>query len=154
VNGEATYYGAEVQGSIRPVEDVEIRASGSYLWGEDETLNEPALGVSPASASVGARWALPVDGATVQRFYVDGSVTATLEQDRVATRRGERVTPGYTVVDLQTGVRILRRVDLRVTAENVFDVNYTNHLSASNPFSGARIAEPGRVIAFTAAIGF
>jgi len=154
VNGEATFYGAEVQGSIRPVEDVEFRASGSYLWGEDETLNEPALGVSPASASVGARWTLPVNGATVQRFYVDGSVTATLEQDRVATRRGERVTPGYTVVDLQTGVRILRRVDLRVTAENVFDVNYTNHLSASNPFSGARIAEPGRVIAFTAAIGF
>ncbi|PEN14444.1 hypothetical protein CRI94_05305 [Longibacter salinarum] len=154
VNGEATFYGAELQGNVRPVEYIELRAAGSYLWGQDETLDEPALGVSPASASAGARWTLPIEGSTVQRFYLDGSVTMTAEQDRVATTRGERVTPGYTVVDLQTGVRLFQRVDLRVTAENVFDVSYTNHLSASNPFSGARIAEPGRVIAFTAAIGF
>jgi iron complex outermembrane receptor protein len=154
VNGEATFYGAEVQGTVTPVEALQLRASGSYLWGRDETLDEPALGVSPATATMGARWTLPIRRSAVRKLYVDGALTLAAEQDRVATTRGERPTDGYAQVDVQTGVQLYRRVEIRVSVDNVFDVNYTNHLSATNPFAGTRIAEPGRVVALTAAVGF
>lgn len=154
VNGEATFYGAEVQGAVQVVDMLRLRGSGSYLWGRDETLDEPALGVSPASMSLGARWTLPLDGTTVQRVYLDGALTLASEQDRVATTRGERVTSGYAVADIQVGTRLVNRVDVRLSVENVLDADYTNHLSANNPFRGTRISEPGRVFAFTAAYSF
>jgi len=146
VNGEATFYGAEIQASVTPADALTLRASGSYLWGRDETLDEPALGVTPASATVGTRWTLPVASANVTRWYVDGAVNLVAEQDRAATARGETPTDGYTTVDLKTGIRLLRRISLEVGVENLFDVAYTNHLNANNPFSGQRIREPGRVV--------
>jgi iron complex outermembrane receptor protein len=146
INGKATFYGAEAQASVTPVDPLTLRATGSYLWARDETLDEPALGVSPASATVGARWILPVASANITRWYVDGALKLVAEQDRAATSRGETPTDGYTTVDLQTGVRLLRRVSLEVGVENLFDVAYANHLNASNPFTGQRILEPGRVV--------
>jgi iron complex outermembrane receptor protein len=154
VNGEATFYGAEAQGAVQVIDILQLRGSGSYLWGRDETLDEPALGVTPLSLSGGARLAIPFRNATIQRVYVDGALTINTEQDRVASTRGEQVTDGWAVADLQAGMRLANAVDVRFTVENVFDTSYTNHLSANNPFSGARIAEPGRVFAFTAAYSF
>jgi len=153
-NGEATFYGAEVQGSVLAAEGLRVRAAGSYLWGRDETLDEPALGVSPPSASLGARWTLPIEASGISRWYLDGSVTLTAEQDRVAISRNEGLTEGYAVVDLQTGARLVQNVELQLSVENVFDVDYTNHLNARNPFGGTPVAEPGRVFSVTAAYQF
>ena len=154
INGEATFYGAEVQGSVVAAEGLRVRASGSYLWGRDETLDEPALGVAPPSANLGARWTLPVEASGISRWYVDGSVTLSAEQDRVAVSRNEGPTDGYTVVDLQTGARLVKNVELQLSVENVFDVDYTNHLNARNPFGGTPVAEPGRMFSITAAYQF
>jgi len=41
-----------------------------------------------------------------------------------------------------------------VSAENLLDATYTNHLNAKNPFSGARIPEPGRVVSTTLTVPF
>lgn len=48
-------------------------------------------------------------------------------------------------MDLQAGAQLLKRLELTVGVENLFDVAYTNHLNSKNPFSGAQIPEPGRV---------
>ena len=154
VNGEATFYGAEIQGTLQTTDQIQLRGAGSYLWGRDETLDEPALGVSPASASAGARWTLPINTSSIQRFYLDGALTVAAEQDRVASTRGEQATPSSAVADVQMGMRLINAIDVRLSVENVLDTDYTNHLSANNPFSGARISEPGRVFAFTAAYSF
>jgi len=154
MNGEATFYGAEAQGSVTPVDPLTLRASGSYLWGRDGTLDEPALGVSPASATLGARWTLPVASAVISRWYLDGTVEVVAEQDRVATTRGETSTGGYTTVDLKTGIRLIRRISLEAGVENLFDVAYTDHLNANNPFTGSRIFEPGRVVTMNVRVGF
>ena len=154
VNGEATFYGAEAQASVTPIDPLTLRASSSYLWGRDETIGEPALGVSPASATLGARWTLPVASARITRWYLDGAVEWVAEQDRVATARGETPTDGYTTVDLTTGVRLLRRVSLEAGVENLFDVAYTDHLNAKNPFTGTRVFEPGRVVTMNLRVSF
>jgi iron complex outermembrane receptor protein len=141
INGEARYYGGEAQLTFVATPELTLGASTSYLHGDDITLDEPALGVTPLRSSVIGRFA-PLGG----RWYAEGQVTVAGEQTRVATTRGERETPGWTTVDLQAGYRPLRRVELRAGVRNLFDRAYVHHLSALNAFGGGRIYEPGRVL--------
>jgi len=154
VNGEANFVGGEVSTVVSPTDPLTLRASGSVLWGRDETIGEPAFGVAPASAILGARWSPTVSLSRVSEVYVDGAVNLAAEQERVAKLRGESPTDAYTTVDLRVGAQVLRRVNLKVGVRNLFDVAYTNHLNAKNPFSGARIPEPGRVVSTTLSVGF
>jgi len=153
-NGEATFVGSEVSAAVEPLRTVTLRASGSYLWGRDETLDEPAFGVAPPSGTLGLRWSPPVGVRPLSNVYLDGAVHWTAEQDRVASTRGEAATDGYTTVDLQVGAQVLRRVELTAGVENLFDVTYTNHLNAKNPFSGAQLPEPGRVVTTNLTVRF
>lgn len=144
-NAKATFYGSEVSASVIPVQPLTLRASGSYLWGRDESTDEPAFGVSPPSANLGFRWRPSVRTGKMSSLYFDGSVTLVAAQERVARARGEESTDGYTRVDLQAGAQLLKRLELEVGVENLFDVAYCNHLNSKNPFSGAQVPEPGRV---------
>ncbi|MEF8817742.1 MAG: TonB-dependent receptor [Salinibacter sp.] len=154
VNGAATFYGTEVDATLSLAGPLTARASGSYLWGEDETADEPAFGVSPASAAVGLRWTHRPTTPVVAEVFVDGGVELVAEQDRVATTRGETGTDGFTTVDLRAGATLLERVRLDVSVENLFDAAYVNHLNAKNPFSGDSLPEPGRVVSTTLRVQF
>jgi iron complex outermembrane receptor protein len=153
-NGEATFVGSEASGALSLSDPLSVRASGTWLWGEDDTLDEPAFGISPPSARVGLRWSPSISAAALSTLYLDGSVQLTAEQDRVAASRNERVTDGYTTVDLRAGVLVMNRVEVKVGVDNLFDVSYTNHLNASNPFTGARVPEPGRVFTTNLTVQF
>jgi iron complex outermembrane receptor protein len=153
-NGEATFAGSEASAALTVAKPLTLRASGTWLWGEDDTLDEPAFGIAPPSARLGLRWSPAVTTAELSNLYLDGSVQMTAEQDRVATSRNEHVTDGYTTVDLRAGVLVLDRVEVKVGVDNLFDVSYTNHLNASNPFTGARIPEPGRVFTTNLTVRF
>ena len=58
----------------------------------------------------------------------------------------ETPTPGYTVLDLRAGYRFARGLEARVGIDNLTDRQYVHHLNSKNPFTGARIAEPGRSV--------
>jgi iron complex outermembrane receptor protein len=154
VNGTANFVGGEVNAAVSPVEPLALRASGSYLWGRDETLDEPAFGVAPPSVTLGVRWSPSVTWRRLSEVYVDGAVNMVAEQDRVARTRSESPTDGYTTVDLQIRADLLGRATLKVGVENLFDATYVNHLNAKNPFSGTQIPEPGRVLSTTLTVEF
>jgi iron complex outermembrane recepter protein len=140
VNGDARYRGAEVSGEVSLTGAVTVSASTAHLWGEDLTLDEPALGVSPWRADLGVRWEPAADAF----FQLSGRTVAS--QDRVSTTRGESSTPGYETVDVHAGVPLPGGVMARFGVDNLFDRAYTNHLNARNPFTGFAVPEPGRVI--------
>lgn len=140
VNGDARYRGMEASGRLAVSNAVTVSASTAYLWGEDVTLDEPALGVSPWRGDVGVRWEPVADGAFVR---VTGRAVA--DQKRVSTTRGEAVTPGYQTADIHAGLPLPGGVMARLGVNNVFDEAYANHLNARNPFTGVAVAEPGRV---------
>ena len=71
-------------------------------------------------------------------------MTNTAAQERVATARLERVTAGWTTIDLLGGVEVADGVTIRAGVQNLTDEYYVNHLNALNPFAGQRIAEVGR----------
>ena len=76
--------------------------------------------------------------------WVELQVTNTAAQERVATARLERVTAGWTTIDLLGGVEVADGVTIRAGVQNLTDEYYVNHLNALNPFAGQRIAEVGR----------
>jgi len=140
VNGEATYWGTEVTATLRLPHALTFSAAAAYLYGRDETLDEPAFGVPPLRGDVRLRWEPGARG-----LFVEGAWRGVARQDRAATARGEKPTPGYTTLDVQGGIELSRRVRLRAGVNNLTDEPVINHLNATNPFTGERILEPGRV---------
>lgn len=152
VNGEARYFGGEAQIIVAATPELTLGASSSYLYGEDITMDEPALGVTPFRSTVLSRFS-PL-GAS---WFVEGQVTVAGEQQRVATTRGELATPGWTTVDLQGGFRpratAARNLELRAGVRNLLDRPFVQHLSANNAFGGGRLYEPGRVVFVRVSVG-
>jgi len=140
INGEASFYGAE--GSVRAFLTNELTTTLGVAWleGEDETFDEPALGIAPLEGELELRYERR-DG----RWFAEGVWTLVDEQDEVAEIRGEEPTPGFGLVDVQAGVQLADGVLLRAGVNNLFDRNYVRHLTAKNPFTGDRILEPGAV---------
>ena len=139
-NGTATFYGGEMSASVAILPSLTASLSGSYLWGKNLETGQPALGVAPLRGDLGLRWE-PPEG----RFYLESTLSAAAEQDRVATVLGETPTDGHVTLDLKGGVEVGRSVALEGGVTNVTDASYVNHLNGKNPYFGTPIPEPGRV---------
>jgi iron complex outermembrane receptor protein len=138
VNGDGTFWGLETSASFLLTGTLTLMAAVDYLWGEDELLREPALGVTPFGGSLGLRFDHPAD-----RWYLQGLVRGRTEQNRVATIKGEVPTDGYAIGDIRGGVRLFRNLRLDAGVENFWNQQYVNHLNQKNPFTGQQIPEPG-----------
>lgn len=141
VNGEATFWGTEASATYGLTEVLTAQIGGSYLRARDETVDEPALGIAPLDGRLGLRYE-----ETAGRYFLEGTLHAVGEQDRVAAARGETPTDGYTTMDLRAGWAPGGGVNIRLGVENLLDEGYVNHLNAKNPFTGNAIPEPGRVL--------
>ncbi len=148
-NGEATFYGGEASLTYALARPLTLSLAGSYLWGQNETTDQPALGVSPLRGDLGLRYEPPQG-----RFFVEGALRAVAEQDRVATVLGETPTDGYVTLDLKGGVDIGYGVSLEGGISNLTNTDYVNHLNAKNPYTQAPIPELGRVVFVDLALSF
>ncbi len=138
VNSTGTFYGVEASMRYAVVARfVTMRLGGSYLWGRDETLDEPALGIAPASVEVG--WRADAPG---NLFFFEILLRSVFAQERVAALRGETPTDGYVTADLRMGLLLPHFISLWLGLDNLADAAYANHLNALYP--PVRLAEPGR----------
>ena len=143
VNGDATFWGFDAQAAVGLTEAWTLKLAGDYLWGEDDALDEPAIGVAPPHASIGLRYEQPAG-----TFYAEATsdFVAEMGEDRVAVSRGETPTDGYVTGDLRFGWQATERLLVRFGVENITDKLYVDHLNAKNPFTGMRVPEAGRVL--------
>ena len=118
---------------------VDLRGGWSYVRAEDPLFDEPLFGVPPFEQ----QYALDVHDPARTR-WVEVLVTSTAAQERVSAARFEAPTAGWTTIDLMAGVRVTERLTVRAGVQNLTDRYYVNHLNSLNPFTGQRIAEPGR----------
>ncbi len=140
INGsQARFHGAELtlEQELAPV--FRLRGFLSYVWGEDELFGEPILGLAPFQGQ-----AALVLSSRDRRYWVDLTVTLADSQTRVAARRFEQVTGGYTVLDLRGRASLTSGWTLKAGVENLGDRLYSNHLNSPNPFTRRRIPELGR----------
>ena len=141
INGEAFFWGGELEMAYALRRGVTLQATGDYLWGRDNTLDEAAYGVSPASLQLGAR-VQPFD----DRLFFEANLRGVATQTRVAEARGEASTDGYVLANLRFGLPLPQGLTLRAGIDNLFDTTYANHLNVRNQFTRAPILEPGRSV--------
>lgn len=137
-NGDAKYWGFETSANFLLTGTLTLLASLNYLWGQNDLLDEPVLGVTPFGGSLGLRYDHPAD-----IWYLQGSVRARADQNRIARSLGEVPTDGYAAGDIRGGLLIFKNLRLDAGVENLWDQEYTNHLNTKNPFTGQQIPEPG-----------
>ena len=118
---------------------IDVRGGWSYVRAEDLLFDEPLFGIPPFEQQYAIEVHTPARTA-----WVELQVTSTAAQERVATRRLEQVTEGWTTIDLLGGVEVTEGLTIRAGVLNLSDVYYVNHLNSLNPFNGERIAETGR----------
>lgn len=152
VNGRADFHGGELLVTNALTDAFTVGGSVAYLYGEDRTIGEPALGVTPLRGSLRTRYAPPAAS-----WFGEAVAHVAGAQERVATVRGELPTAGFTTFDVQGGYRFRTRfaqgVQLRVGVRNLLDRAYVQHLSAINAFGGGRLYEPGRVLFLRLSVG-
>ncbi len=148
-NGSASFFGGETSASFAVLPSLTARLKGSYLWGKNLETDQPALGISPLRSDLSLRWEPPQG-----RYYVESTLNAAAEQDRVATVLGETPTEGSVTVDLTAGVELGRGVSLDGGVTNLTNTHYVNHLNAKNPYAGTPIPEPGRVFTLNLTVEF
>ena len=118
---------------------IDLRGGWSYVRAEDVLFNEPLFGVAPFEQQYAIEFHDPA-----RLAWFELQVTSTAAQDRVAVRRLEQATPGWTTIGLAAGMRVGAGLTFRAGVQNLTNEYYVNHLNALNPFSGLRIAEVGR----------
>ncbi len=150
VNGSADFGGVDGEIDVSIAPPLTVSMSGAWLWGQDRTLDEPALGIAPWRVTLSARVAPP--GRPGE--YVEVRVRHDGRQDRVALTRGESPTPAHTIADIRAGVRLFDRVQVRGGVLNLTDEFYADHLNARNPFTGDPVPEPGRMVFVESTVGF
>lgn len=150
VNGTATFYGMEAEGRFVANPLLTLFGRTSYQWGRDETRDEPAFGVLPLSADLGARVEAPFS----EELFLEGVTHLSAAHDRVAPTWGEASTDGYATLDLRLGFAPAARASLILSVTNVTDAAYVYPLNARNPFSGAYVPEPGRAFGINLRVGF
>ena len=149
INGEATFYGLDGSLDVGLTDEITLGASGSYLYGRDDELNEPAIGISPINTSLSLRYEHPSSV-----FYAEGIARAVGSQQRVAISRNEGSTGGYQTGDIRTGFGLSNGITLRAGVLNIWNTYYANHLNTLDPFSGIQIPEPGRIVFFDIGVAF
>ncbi len=141
INGDASFLGFEAAARYQATETLSLLTTVTYLRGEDDTLDEPALGIAPFGIEAGFRF-----DSKSGAFFLESAIHVVAEQTRVATTRGEIATDGYLTADISGGVRVLQNMELRAGIVNLLDESYINHLNSKNPFTGQPLPEPGRVL--------
>lgn len=149
VNGNADFFGGEADIRLGLTNTLTGEIGTSYLWGEQTLfpaasgteVTEPAFGLAPITTHAGLRYE-DVAG----MYFLEGTANLVAGQSRVAATLQELETDGYTTIDLRAGIAPVRGINLRVGVDNLFDEEVINHLNSKNPYSGAQIPEPGRVL--------
>ena len=144
VNGDASFWGGELWLEHGPSDWLTWRAQAEVVRGDDDSVGEPLLGMSPD------RLTLAVRGHTRdQGLWGELGLQLIDDMDRVAPTRLEIPTEGAELVDLRGAYAFDGGFEILLAVENLTDETYTRHLNSINPFTRERILEEGRTVRLT-----
>jgi iron complex outermembrane receptor protein len=115
----------------------------SYVRGQNRDTGDNLYRIAPLNGSVRLehRW---------HSWENQAEVVLAARQTDVAAYNGEPVTPGYALLNLRSSYRLFGHLTAQVTAENLLDKQYADHLGGINRVTGsdvsvgARLPSPGR----------
>ncbi len=128
--------GFEASVGVEPIAHLALRASADYVNAQDTRRDVPLPFIPPLHALLRATW--------------QGETWTGTAEWRLAARQtrlgdGDTPTPGYAVLNLAAGLRLVRGSLVSVITlhcDNVFDTVYRDHLSVIKDF----LPQPGRAL--------
>ncbi|MCB2211382.1 TonB-dependent receptor [bacterium] len=131
--GEAYIYGVEWGSRVQLPANLQWRATVTYAYGQNTTLDEPFDGIQPLTGYTGLVYMHPSRGLIVEPY-----VRFALQQDRLSSddledsRIPEGGTPGWYTLNVRSQLRIDEHFTLNLALENLLDRNYRVHASGIN----------------------
>lgn len=139
----AAIAGIELTGVIRVHKAIEWVSTFRYTYGRDQK-NIPLPSISPLKTVQNVRY-------KSKRFSAGMESESALRQNRISAYAGEDRTPGYWILHARMGYTFQvkhSKLELQVSAENLLDRKYHEHLDWGN------LPRPGRNIAVQLTLGF
>ena len=122
---ELTKLGASESYILYPGDALGVWAHGSYIHGDNQTVNEPISRMPPLNVNLGMVYEFDRGG-----FYIEPSMEMWDKQDRYAASAASDVrfqkphTSGYTLYNLSAGWRPNDHLHFRLSIRNITNKNY------------------------------
>lgn len=142
-NTEAELYGADLDFSIRPVAQVELSGTASFVRGQRRDVDDDLYRVPPANLRLAAVW-------SDDRLALGAELFAAAAQKRVSVSNDEQTTGSYATLGLFARYALSEGLAIEAGAENLLDEAYAPHLAgrsrvgASDVAVGERLPGAGR----------
>ena len=142
-NTEAELYGADLDFVVRPVRQIELAGTASFVRGQRRDIADDLYRIPPANLRLSATWA-------TERLALGAELFAAADQNRVSQTNSEESGEGYATIGLFARFAISERMAVEGGVENLLDAAYAPHLAgrsrvgASDVPLGERLPGPGR----------
>jgi iron complex outermembrane receptor protein len=145
-NVNARLYGGEGAAVFRPFDPLSIPMSLAYVRGINTTDDTDLPRIPPLEGRIACR----VDLGSRLPWWAEFGCLLAARQTKIDYDFPESETPGYAVFHLRGGFEVFDRLRIDAGIENLFDQEYTEHLTPWAPVGagdlrqGDEIPEPGR----------
>lgn len=142
-NTSAELYGADMDFVIRPVAQVELAGTASFVRGQRRDIADDLYRIPPANLRVSATWA-------TDRLALGAELFAAANQPKVSRTNDEERGEGFAVVGLFARYAFTEALALEAGVENLFDELYAPHLAGRSRVGASdvplleRLPGPGR----------
>ncbi|MBN2231864.1 MAG: TonB-dependent receptor [Deltaproteobacteria bacterium] len=120
----AELYGGELEGELDLGAGFSLRTCISLVRGRDDHTGDDLPDIPPVKGTATLRWE---NDTAARNLWVETATHAAAGQDHPGP--GESATPGYTTFDLRAGWDWKKRLEFIVSAENLGDKSFHDHLS-------------------------
>ncbi|WP_300529523.1 TonB-dependent receptor [Maricaulis sp.] len=124
-NVEARLYGFDLDFGYRLSERWHVDGVASWVRGERRDIDDNLYRIAPPSLRLGATYESGAWYATLEGLVV-------AEQDRVSRSNSEQATDGYAIANAYAGWSLGDGMTLALSAENLLDEDYEQHLAGYN----------------------
>ena len=145
-NTDALLVGGEFNGKLYTGDNWSIPLTIAYVRGRNIEDNRDLPLIPPLSGRIALRW----DSALKFDPWAETIFRAAAPQNHIDDLLSETETDGWQVIDLRGGVALPEGFGLEIGIQNLFDQDYTKHLSRTSPLAvgdlqtGERVPMPGR----------
>jgi iron complex outermembrane receptor protein len=147
-NVNARLCGGEGAAVFRPFEPLSIPLSLAYVRGVNTSDDTDLPRIPPLEGRVACR----LDLGSKVPWWAEFGCRLAAKQTKIDNDFPENETPEYAVFHLRAGFEVFRRLRIDAGVENLFDQEYTEHLTpwaavgAGDLKQGDEIPEPGRFV--------
>jgi iron complex outermembrane receptor protein len=121
-NTNAELYGADLDFVVRPVSQIELAGTASFVRGQRRDVADDLYRIPPANLRLSATW-------STERLALGAELFAAADQNRVSQTNSELPGVGYVTIGLFARFSLTDGVALEGGVENLLDTAYAPHLA-------------------------